>query len=99
MAKRPINDGSGDNEELQALFDSIASEANKPKAPAADASGDSADLQDLFDEVQAKYSGSEGTINLDMRSVRSTVRRTQHTPNMRITLSPKPNSRIKTACA
>lgn len=56
MAKRPTNDASGDNEELQALFDSIAADA-KPKAPASvdSASGDNADLQNLFDEVSSHY--------------------------------------------
>ncbi len=53
MAK-PINfDESGDSEDLQSLFDSIA--ASKPPAPAAapqaNASGDSDELQELFDSV------------------------------------------------
>lgn len=56
MAKRPANDGSGDNDELQELFDSIASEAASP-APAPkqeeDSGGDSDELQELFDSVAA----------------------------------------------
>jgi chemotaxis protein CheZ len=57
---KPVNfDESGDSEDLQALFDTIA--ANKPPAPVAapapapaakaDASGDSDELQALFDSV------------------------------------------------
>lgn len=55
---KPVNfDESGDSEDLQALFDTIA--AAKPPAPApapaaaaqADASGDSDELQALFDSV------------------------------------------------
>ena len=61
MAK-PINfDESGDSEDLQALFDSIA--AAKPPAPAApatlaepNASGDSDELQALFDSVVEQVS-------------------------------------------
>lgn len=68
MANRPLNDGSGDNEELQALFDTIAEEAAHPKAP--DASGDSDDLQHLFDEVSSQYAGGdEQTLEGEAREV------------------------------
>ena len=67
MAKRLTTDESGDNDELQALFDSIASQADG-KASAetrvtatADSkgdgnSGDSDELQALFDSVAADAS-------------------------------------------
>lgn len=58
----PISfDESGDSDDLQALFDSIA--VGKPPAPAAvarpaaDASGDSDDLQALFDSVAEQVGG------------------------------------------
>lgn len=61
MAK-PINfDESGDSDDLQALFDSIA--VGKPPAPvpvaqaASNSSGDSDDLQALFDSVVEQVSG------------------------------------------
>ena len=58
MAK-PINfDESGDSEDLQSLFDSIAAGASAAPQPsvaaAADSSGDNADLQALFDSVSAQ---------------------------------------------
>ena len=55
MAKRPANDGSGDNDELQELFDSIANEAAAPVPPPQEdtGGGDSDELQDLFDSVAA----------------------------------------------
>jgi len=62
MAKPIQFDEFNDNEDLQALFDSIAAgsevpmRATKPPEPAIDASGDSDDLQALFDSVSA---GSE----------------------------------------
>lgn len=70
MAK-PINfDESGDNEDLQSLFDSIAAgsevpmHATKTPEPAIDASGDSDDLQALFDSVAAQVgeSGAQGQV-------------------------------------
>lgn len=58
MAKRLKADESGDNDELQALFDSIAESANSEKpsvgavASAGEVdSGDNADLQALFDSL------------------------------------------------
>jgi len=60
MAKPIKFDESNDNEDLQALFDSIAAgsevpmHATKPPDPAIDASGDSDDLQALFDSVSAQ---------------------------------------------
>ena len=61
MAK-PINfDDSGDSEDLQSLFDSIA--GSKPAKPATppmvDASGDSDDLQALFDSVVEQVEGDD----------------------------------------
>ena len=64
MAKRLTTDESGDNDELQALFDSIASQADDavpterpvvvaPVAPAVDGCGDSDELQALFDSISA----------------------------------------------
>ncbi len=55
-------DESGDNEDLQALFDSIAVGASEPVPPArvteaaADPSGDSFELQALFDSVAGQMS-------------------------------------------
>ena len=61
MAKRPIFDESGDSEDLQALFDSIAGEppastpSSKPRLEVVpDSGGDSDDLQALFDVVSAQ---------------------------------------------
>jgi len=60
MAKPIKFDESNDNEDLQALFDSIAAgsevpmHATKRPEPAVDASGDSDDLQALFDSVSAQ---------------------------------------------
>lgn len=57
MAKPANFDESGDSEDLQALFDSIAAAGGVPEpAPVAppDNSGDSDDLQALFDSVSAQ---------------------------------------------
>ncbi|MFA6313418.1 MAG: protein phosphatase CheZ [Sterolibacterium sp.] len=60
MAKPIKFDESSDNEDLQALFDSIAAgsevpmHATKAPEPVVDASGDSDDLQALFDSVSAQ---------------------------------------------
>jgi chemotaxis protein CheZ len=59
MAKPISFDESGDSDDLQELFDSIAvgkTPAPVPAAPAADASGDSDDLQALFDSVAEQVS-------------------------------------------
>ena len=59
MAKRFRFDDSGDSEELQALFDSIAGQP--PARPHLEAvggtatSGDSVDLEELFDSVAGQY--------------------------------------------
>ena len=58
MAKPIKFDESGDSEDLQSLFDSIAAGGASPSMPArpavtVDASGDSDDLQALFDSVAA----------------------------------------------
>jgi chemotaxis protein CheZ len=66
MAKKLKFDEGGDSDELQALFDSIASSPAKPepkvvaaptRAPVAqkDASGDDDELQALFDSVAAEF--------------------------------------------
>ena len=66
MAKPIKFDESSDNEDLQALFDSIAAgsevpmHATKPAEPVMDASGDSDDLQALFDSVSAQVEESAG---------------------------------------
>ena len=58
MAKPIKFDESGDSEDLQSLFDSIAAGGGAAPppvaAPVADASGDNADLQALFDSVSAQ---------------------------------------------
>lgn len=65
MAKRLKSDESGDNEELQALFDSIAESANQTKTAEpegvaeVDTSGDSDELQALFDSVAEKNSKAD----------------------------------------
>ncbi|HRP24998.1 MAG TPA: protein phosphatase CheZ [Thauera sp.] len=85
MSKRPKFDESGDSDELQALFDSIAAEpvagrrppqaelAVLPGAPASDdASGDNDELQALFDAV-AMESGQFGDGPAMMAASRATV--------------------------
>ncbi|WP_018606013.1 protein phosphatase CheZ [Uliginosibacterium gangwonense] len=65
MAKRLKSDESGDNEELQALFDSIAESANQNKTAEPenvaeiDTVGDSAELQALFDSMVEKSPGAD----------------------------------------
>lgn len=65
MSKRPKFDESGDSDDLQALFDSIAAQPAElvpaaaapqtaPMAAAADGAGDSDELQALFDAVSAE---------------------------------------------
>jgi chemotaxis protein CheZ len=70
MAKRLKFDESGDSDDLQSLFDSIADGAPPAPAappprlevvsPASSAGGDDDELQALFDSVASEYS-SEGT--------------------------------------
>lgn len=58
MAKRLKFDESGDSDDLQALFDSIASSPVKPRLEVIDdvaASGDDDELQSLFDSVAAEF--------------------------------------------
>lgn len=63
MTKKLKIDDSGDNDDLQELFDSIAADAGRDQAPvapvaaapAAAAGGDDSDLQALFDEVASTY--------------------------------------------
>lgn len=67
MIKKPKSDGDNDSDELQALFDSIASAppAHVEPAPVARSAaevGDNADLQDLFDSVAAEFAGDTGSI-------------------------------------
>lgn len=57
MGQPSTIDESGDSDDLQALFDSIASASTSiPAAVVPDASGDSDDLQALFDSVSAQNS-------------------------------------------
>ncbi|KAA3649467.1 MAG: protein phosphatase CheZ [Proteobacteria bacterium] len=63
MAKRMKFDESGDSDDLQALFDSIASVPEKPKleviaASVVDDGGDSDDLQALFDAVAGEFAAA-----------------------------------------
>lgn len=63
MAKRMKFDESGDSDDLQALFDSIASVPEKPKleviaAAVADDGADSDDLQALFDAVAGEFAAA-----------------------------------------
>jgi chemotaxis protein CheZ len=62
MAKPLKLDESGDSEDLQALFDSIATTTVPVAAPVAppDKSGDSDDLQALFDSVVAQVEEASG---------------------------------------
>ena len=57
----PVNfNESGDSDDLQALFDSIAStNAKLPVQPEPDAGGDSDDLQALFDSISAEIDGDD----------------------------------------
>ncbi|MBL8447325.1 MAG: protein phosphatase CheZ [Zoogloeaceae bacterium] len=62
MAKKMKFDDSGDSDDLQALFDSIASAPVTPKLEVVSAQRDGADtddLQALFDEVAAEFDGPE----------------------------------------
>lgn len=60
MVKPVKFDESGDSDDLQALFDTIATTTAAPPPPAEpDASGDSDDLQALFDSVVADISTPE----------------------------------------
>lgn len=63
MANPVKLDESGDSDDLQALFDSIAADSGPPEPvrPAAaepDPSGDSDDLQSLFDSVSSEVAGA-----------------------------------------
>src|SRR5574340_220948 len=65
MAKRFRFDDSGDSDELQALFDSIASQPAKPRLEVvseADGSGDSPELQALFDQVAGETREPDGQV-------------------------------------
>lgn len=64
MTKKLKQDDASDNDDLQALFDSIASGTSTPEPAAkvgrktADATDDNDDLQNLFDEVAAEFGGA-----------------------------------------
>lgn len=61
MAKRPKFDEAGDSDDLQALFDSIASAPAKPKLEVMepkDTGGDNDELQALFDAVAEEFGGA-----------------------------------------
>lgn len=59
MTKKLKHDEAGDSDDLQALFDSIASGSSQPVAEVVDedlgTDGDNDDLQHLFDEVAAEF--------------------------------------------
>ncbi|MDX5364110.1 MAG: protein phosphatase CheZ [Pseudazoarcus pumilus] len=65
MSRKQKTDETGDNDDLQALFDSIASDVSvaepaarpAPASQAAAAGGDDDSLQALFDEVSASFDG------------------------------------------
>lgn len=63
MVKPVKFDETGDSQDLQTLFDSIAASGSPPvvasPAPASDASGDSDDLQALFDSVSFQVTESD----------------------------------------
>ncbi len=65
MMKKQKGEAENDSDELQALFDSIASTPAKPAAPAVvaapvkDDAGDSSDLQALFDSVASEFDAHE----------------------------------------
>ena len=77
MAKRLKFDESGDNDDLQALFDSItegaapAPAAPPPRlevvSPASSAGGDDEELQALFDSVASEYSSGDATAQVEER--------------------------------
>lgn len=66
MAKRQKFDESGDTEDLQALFDSIAAAPAKPRlevvAAAESTVGDNPDLEALFDSVAVQYHPAEDAV-------------------------------------
>ncbi|MBS0346753.1 MAG: protein phosphatase CheZ [Proteobacteria bacterium] len=77
MAKRLKFDESGDNDDLQALFDSIADGAPPAPAappprlevvsPASSAGGDDDELQALFDSVASEYSSEDTNVEAEER--------------------------------
>ncbi|RTL42904.1 MAG: protein phosphatase CheZ [Rhodocyclaceae bacterium] len=77
MAKRLKFDESGDNDDLQALFDSItegaapAPAAPPPRlevvSPASSAGGDDDELQALFDSVASEYTMGDAAVELEAR--------------------------------
>lgn len=65
MVKKMKFDESGDSDDLQALFDSIALAPAAPKLEVVSAkndTGDSDDLQALFDEVAADFDGPDAEV-------------------------------------
>jgi chemotaxis protein CheZ len=77
MAKRLKFDESGDNDDLQSLFDSIADGAPPAPAappprlevvsPAASAGGDDDELQALFDSVASEYATGDAAVEAEAR--------------------------------
>ena len=76
MAKRLKFDESGDSDDLQALFDSIASSPVKPRLEvindATDA-GDDDELQALFDSVAAEFGDAPGQAELPAQAAEATA--------------------------
>lgn len=87
MAKRLKADESGDNDELQSLFDSIAETANASNTPLPPVSpavvgavasvvenkGDSDELQALFDSVSSDKQAPEGDASQDAVNIKEAV--------------------------
>lgn len=71
MTKKLKSDEGSDSDDLQALFDSIASAPSKasvqsaPKPSANDTSGDDSELQALFDSVASEFEVSAGVVEVD----------------------------------
>ncbi len=74
MVKKMKIEETGDSDDLQALFDSIAAPAAQPRAetkppkppmPPADGVGDNDELQALFDTVAVEFAESEAAVSLE----------------------------------
>ena len=76
MAKRLKFDESGDSDDLQALFDSIASSPVKPRLEVINDTtdaGDDDELQALFDSVAAEFGDAPGQAELPAQAVEVTA--------------------------
>lgn len=93
---KPIKfDESGDNEDLQALFDSIAAGSNVVKTvfaqepQPADTSGDSPELQALFDSIvaQVREAAPVSRVERSAPSVSNNVPNAPNAPNVPSSIS------------